>query len=195
MNAPVSIPARHRTAAILTLLLWLVAGSLHAQDVEIDWEVIATGGGIGLANDQHRLSFTVGQPIVGPISGTISGLAATLYQGFWFPLARTTSVDAPVTTSTATSTLHAIPNPFSTTTAITCRLDHAGYINVVVFDLLGRPVRQLLSGMMEAGTHRIAWDGRDEQGKEVPAGHYICRMGTDNSIGKQSIGSVILQHL
>ncbi|MCC7437442.1 MAG: T9SS type A sorting domain-containing protein [Armatimonadetes bacterium] len=192
MNASVSIPTRQRTAAILTLLVVLAVGTLRAQTVEIAWQTIGTGG---LADNQQSVSFTLGQPVVDVISGAGAGLNATLYLGFWLPLAKTTAAaDAPLQAAT-TTTLHAVPNPFSTATAVICRLKRAGHISVVIFDLLGRPVRQLVSGMMESGTHTIAWDGADEQGEKVPAGNYLCRIETDNSTGERSTGSLIIQHL
>lgn len=195
MNASVSIPTRQRTAAILTLLVVLAVGALRAQTVEIAWQTIGTGGGVGLADNQQSVSFTLGQPVVEVISGAGAGLDATLYLGFWLPLAKTTAADAPLQAATTTTTLHAVPNPFSTATAVICRLKRASHINVVISDLLGRPVRQLVSGMMESGTHTIAWDGADEQGEKVPAGNYLCRIETDNSTGERSTGSLIIQHL
>lgn len=195
MNAPVSTATRHRAAAILTLMVMLAAGILHAQNVEIAWQVVGTGGGIGLADSQQSVSFTLGQPIVDAINGAGSGLAASFYLGFWLPMAKTTAADAPLQAATATHGLHAVPNPFTTTTAVSCRLERAGHISITIFDLLGRPVRQLKSEVMEAGTHTIAWDGTDQQGEDVPAGNYLCRMRTDNPTDEWSTGLLIIQHL
>ncbi|MCE7934562.1 MAG: T9SS C-terminal target domain-containing protein [Chlorobi bacterium CHB2] len=194
MNAPVSIPTRQHAVAILTLLL--VAGGLRAQAIDVPWQVIGTGGGTGLANNKHAVSFTLGQPIVGQLSGTGSGLANTFYLGFWLPLRQTSSVDAPASRDLAAANLRAAPNPFGASTTITYRLESAGRINAVIFDLLGRPVRRLMSSeMADAGSHTISWDGTDEQGEEVPAGHYLCQLQTDNSTGERTIGSVMIQHL
>jgi flagellar hook assembly protein FlgD len=38
-----------------------------------------------------------------------------------------------------------------------------------------------------AGMHTQAWDGRDEQGREVPAGVYTCRMKAGDFAGSLKI--------
>jgi len=34
-------------------------------------------------------------------------------------------------------------------------------------------------GLRMAGLHHLRWDGRDETGKEVASGVYICRVSVD----------------
>jgi len=52
----------------------------------------------------------------------------------------------------------------------------AGQGTVVVYDLGGRRVRQLIDGeWLTAGTTAIAWDGRDDHGRRVPKGVYFVR--------------------
>lgn len=53
------------------------------------------------------------------------------------------------------------PNPFNPITTITYRLDEAGVVNLKVFDALGRTVQTLLEGFVEAGEHKIQFDGRN----------------------------------
>jgi flagellar hook assembly protein FlgD len=48
-----------------------------------------------------------------------------------------------------------------------------------VFSIDGRRVRTLADGMREAGVHRLAWDGRDDQGHAVGAGIYFLRTAAD----------------
>ena len=45
-----------------------------------------------------------------------------------------------------------------------------------VYDLSGRVVRALQRGKLAAGSHRFDWNGRDEQGRKVPAGVYFVRL-------------------
>ena len=42
-----------------------------------------------------------------------------------------------------------------------------------VFNVLGQEVRTLLDGQVEAGYHRMAWDGLDDAGRQSGAGVYF----------------------
>jgi hypothetical protein len=59
-------------------------------------------------------------------------------------------------------------------------IGRAGYVDVAVFDGSGRRVRTLASGLSGAGTHRIRWDGRREQGDRLTPGVYFCRLTTQD---------------
>ena len=68
------------------------------------------------------------------------------------------------------------PNPFSGGTGVSFTLSHADEVQVGVYDLSGRVVRSLQRGKLAAGSHRFDWNGRDEQGRKVPAGVYFVRL-------------------
>ena len=44
------------------------------------------------------------------------------------------------------------------------------------YNLAGRPVRRLGLPGQRAGMNEAEWDGRDEQGRRVPPGLYLCRV-------------------
>ncbi len=69
--------------------------------------------------------------------------------------------------------LRAAPNPFNPRTVFAFNLPQAGIATLAVYDVRGRLVRRLLDGMLEAGSHRIAWDGRDDADRQVEAGVYF----------------------
>lgn len=48
-------------------------------------------------------------------------------------------------------------------------------IAVDVFDVSGRRIRGLASGTSPAGVREVAWDGRDDDGRDVAAGMYLLR--------------------
>ncbi len=75
------------------------------------------------------------------------------------------------------------PNPFNPAMVIPLDLatDAAG-VSLTVYDVLGRRVRQVWDGSLEAGPHRFAWDGRDAAGKAVAAGVYIYQVEVDGQI-------------
>ena len=51
---------------------------------------------------------------------------------------------------------------------------HAGRVHLAVVDARGRLVRTLLDDELAAGSHRVAWDGRDQTGRGVAAGVYFA---------------------
>lgn len=40
---------------------------------------------------------------------------------------------------------------------------------------MGHRVRELVRGRQPAGWHSVVWDGRDELGRQVASGVYLCR--------------------
>ena len=75
------------------------------------------------------------------------------------------------------------PNPFNPAVVIPLDLaTDAAEVSLTVYDVLGRRVRQVWDGPLGAGTHRFAWDGRDEAGKGVAAGVYIYKVEIDGQV-------------
>lgn len=68
------------------------------------------------------------------------------------------------------------PNPFNPETRIEYSLERKGRVSVDVFDGLGRKIRTLESGVQGAGVHEAVWNGRDDSGRPVPSGVYVCRV-------------------
>ncbi|UCC79406.1 MAG: S8 family serine peptidase, partial [Candidatus Zixiibacteriota bacterium] len=56
------------------------------------------------------------------------------------------------------------PNPFNARTKISFSLDDDGFASLVIYDLLGRQVKTLISEELPAGVHEIVWDGVDSGG-------------------------------
>jgi hypothetical protein len=81
------------------------------------------------------------------------------------------------------------PNPASQGTTFAFRLAQPEFVRLSVLDAGGRTVRTLHQGMMEAGAHTGAWDGRSERG-EVAAGVYFVRMQTSQGVNTQRIAVV-----
>jgi flagellar hook capping protein FlgD len=55
-------------------------------------------------------------------------------------------------------------------------LPRAAQGSLAIYDIVGRTVRSLRNGMLEAGAHRVTWDGREDDGAEASAGVYVVRL-------------------
>ncbi len=55
-------------------------------------------------------------------------------------------------------------------------LGEAGSVRLVIYDLAGRPVRDWRMARLPAGASSFEWDGSDDDGTNVPAGPYFCRL-------------------
>ncbi|MFB0516613.1 MAG: glycosyl hydrolase 53 family protein [Candidatus Neomarinimicrobiota bacterium] len=73
------------------------------------------------------------------------------------------------------------PNPFNTSTVVTYQIPDRSYLAISVYDLQGRLVRQLDSGIKEPGTHTLSWNGEDSNGVGVASGVYYLVLKTGGS--------------
>ncbi len=74
------------------------------------------------------------------------------------------------------------PNPFRQETSLSFELTHDASVDLVVYDVAGRAVRELLSDeRLAAGPHEVAWDGRDASGRDVASGVYFVRADVDGA--------------
>jgi hypothetical protein len=68
-------------------------------------------------------------------------------------------------------------------------LPHAERVILSLYSVTGRRVGSLVDGRLQAGTHRVRWDGTGDSGQSLPEGTYVYRMACDNCV---SSGKVIL---
>ena len=72
------------------------------------------------------------------------------------------------------------PNPFNPATTIPLAVPAgAKNVDLTIYNVLGQPMRQVWTGPLPAGEHRLTWDGRDAQGQPVATGVYIYRLQVD----------------
>jgi outer membrane protein assembly factor BamB len=81
------------------------------------------------------------------------------------------------------------PNPFNPSTTISFTLSAPGKSHLVVYDITGRKVRELVSRILSAGAYSVVWDGRDDAGRAVSSGVYLSRL---ESGGKAATGKMLL---
>ncbi len=109
------------------------------------------------------------------------------YDGFNFDSLRivlysTTSQPAPVAVETAPAPALEFaplaPNPVRGEARFAFALPATGPVRLEVFDLAGRSVRVLLDGTIQAQRYHFGWDVRDGNGRVVPPGIYLARLGS-----------------
>jgi hypothetical protein len=72
------------------------------------------------------------------------------------------------------------PNPFNLSTKIEFTLPKSGYVNLDIYDVLGRKVRSLVSEYLPSGQKSVLWDGKNDSGKEVATGIYFYQLRTND---------------
>ena len=120
-----------------------------------DWSV-----DLGFIDDQRRV-YTTG---VHSASGTNAVVLLT-----------------PINISTSAPPARALdlsvaPNPFNPRTSIRFTVPGVADAQLDVFDARGRHVRTLLESRIEAGEHRVVWDGRTDGGGLAASGVYHARL-------------------
>ena len=70
----------------------------------------------------------------------------------------------------------AYPNPFNPITTLRYDLPENSYVNVTIYDMLGREVKTLINQTQDAGFKSVIWDATNDYGKPVSAGVYLYQI-------------------
>ena len=99
------------------------------------------------------------------------------------------AVDSPVISRAPLSfAVHAPrPNPFRNQTTVDFDLPQAQDVGLSIYDVTGRRIRTLARGTHAAGSHRISWDGRGDDGQRVSAGVYFARLQAEDATVKRRL--------
>jgi len=68
------------------------------------------------------------------------------------------------------------PNPFNSQTTIEYQVPSSASgerVNLVIFNILGQRVRELVNENQPPGKYNMVWNGRDNNGREVSSGNYL----------------------
>jgi hypothetical protein len=72
--------------------------------------------------------------------------------------------------------LTAYPNPASEKVEIGFNANEAGFVQLSIFDLNGRIVKEITAANLGAGPYTTEWDLTNESGKRVGAGIYFAKV-------------------
>ena len=67
-------------------------------------------------------------------------------------------------------------------------LSQAGEVSLAIFNAAGGRVRTLLhAASLTAGAHPASWDGRNDQGRPLPAGAYAYQLISAAGVGSRTV--------
>ena len=79
------------------------------------------------------------------------------------------------------------PNPFNPETRIRFQLAENSNVRLMIYDVLGRKVRTLVSERMDAGHHVLNWNGLNDAGADVASGMYVYRIKAGDFIAHRKM--------
>ena len=68
------------------------------------------------------------------------------------------------------------PNPFNPVTTLEYEIPEKGDVSFIVYDLLGKEIRNLTQNNLTVGYHSVQWDGADNDGNPLSAGCYFYQL-------------------
>ncbi len=84
--------------------------------------------------------------------------------------------DDPLVPVVATALNGAWPNPFNPETTLSYSVKDASQVRLEIYNSRGQLVRTLVDDDLASGHYKAVWNGRDEHGRSVSSGVYLCRM-------------------
>ena len=107
----------------------------------------------------------------------------------------TAEVQSAAATPTTFSLAQNHPNPLNPSTTISYNVEESGYVNLKVYDVMGRLVRTLVDNQYVSAGHQagysVLWNGLDNHGQKASAGLYIYRLQS----GSMTMTTVSYTHL
>jgi len=68
------------------------------------------------------------------------------------------------------------PNPFNPVTTLRYDLPENSFVNITIYDMLGKEVNTLIDQTQDAGYRSVIWDATNDYGKPVSAGIYLYQI-------------------
>ena len=70
----------------------------------------------------------------------------------------------------------AYPNPFNPVTTIGYYLPNKGSVDITIYDMMGREIKVLQSGIQTPGHGKVQWNASNDKGQPVSAGVYLYQI-------------------
>ena len=79
------------------------------------------------------------------------------------------------------------PNPFNPSTRISFDLIESGHSTMIIYNLLGKRINILINRVMDAGHHRVEWNGLDMSGQPVSSGVYFYELRSEKYTARKKM--------
>ena len=136
-------------------------------------DVTASVNGTGQCSEDHAVCDAAGRKLEAGAEVRVKGPAML------------SVADKPV--ASVSGLALSVPNPFNSSTQIAYHLSNPGPVQLVIYNVLGQSVRTLVDQFQAAGSHRVQWDARGEQGASLSSGVYIIRLSYSGRMETQRL--------
>lgn len=82
------------------------------------------------------------------------------------------------------------PNPFKPSTTIMLGVPEQSYINLCIYDLLGREVARIVDGIFSEGYHKFTWSGKTDEGQYVGSGIFFYRINATSVVNGRNFTQI-----
>jgi hypothetical protein len=79
------------------------------------------------------------------------------------------------------------PNPFNPTTIIRYSIPEQQHVKIIIYNMNGQEVKDLVNSYQEAGAYEISWNGKNDIGALVASGVYLCVLNSENYSGTKKM--------
>jgi len=79
------------------------------------------------------------------------------------------------------------PNPFNPVTNIAYQLDKQKHVSLMVMDIMGRTLRNLINESQPAGRYTVSWHGKNDAGHILPSGIYFVALKAGNIVQTKKV--------
>jgi hypothetical protein len=163
---------------LVVMIMLLLAGGLDASAQVMLKRAVVSSGGTMSTNGTQQAGMTAGQSV----TGTASNGQTIGHFGFWTSAQAASSVPAAPALSIS---MEAWPNPASDRMTVRVNLANSANLDLQLFDLNGKQVHVISSGMHPAGTFDLSLDLSG-----LASGSYVLAARLPGQLLQQSISVV-----
>ena len=165
---------------IVSFLLFL---PLNPQSKKVKRSVTSSAG-VQTESSSYKINGTLGQSAI----GLTGGKQIKLSSGYWGYVVRwVLGTDDENIIPNEFQINPAYPNPFNPSTRIDMEIPDAGFVQIKIYDLLGRVVLEHKKEYPSAGHYQFVWNPRTATGQSLATGTYIVTVMHQNKINTQKI--------
>ena len=172
---------------ITAVMFSAVGADLSDDGVMLQWEIVEADGleGFNVYRSQEKGTDCVrlNDSLLPPGQNSFTDPRAKPGGTYWYAvgavdrdgesISLAVKVEVPIK---ETALFQNFPNPFNPATTIVFYLPVVEHVNITIYDISGKKVRQLVNKTLTYGTHRMEWNGRNDQNKLVGSGIYFYKL-------------------